>query len=84
MLMGLKGKENVHQGDWTVLTEKVAEAEGPRSWNQSVQDSSHGSVICSLYGLGHVSALLLCGLRHGITWELVTHSGSSGLPEVSE
>lgn len=49
--MGLKGKENFHQGDWTVLTEKVAEAEGPKLWNQSVQDSSHGSVICSLYGL---------------------------------
>lgn len=27
---GAQKKENFHQGDWTVLTEKVAEAEGPK------------------------------------------------------
>lgn len=60
---GAQRKRKFSSGDWTVLTEKVAEAEGPKLWNQSVQDSSHGSVICSLYGLGHISALLLCGPR---------------------
>lgn len=47
---------------------------GLNLWDRSHQDSS--AVIGQLYGVGHLSALLLCGVGRASTWGLVTSSGS--------